>query len=343
MGGGWRAFFTAMEVSLSEITLVRRIGVGGFGEVWLALFMGEKWAVKRLQTVECRLPDEERAAMRREVAAMEMLRHTHVMTLMAYSLADDGMFLATEYMERGSLHDVLREGPSIDVRLEWARHIARGMNYLHYQKPPILHGDLKSANVLISAHNVARVADFGLSKAVSSTRSRESRRVSIQWAAPELFVDDTPRYTTACDTYSYGIVLWEIATGELPYAGLSAGVVAGRVAVGKRPPVPNDCHPLLHRLMTDAWSQIAADRPSFASIIERLDDAGGQFVCSERAQIVPDLYEPPKHHDMRANLIDSKSENIKSDGRKSDAPAAVESSLRYYTALSTINVRVPSI
>lgn len=83
-----------------------------------------------------------------------------------------------------------------------AEGAARGMNYLHFGKPPVLHRDLKSANILLDDSYNAKVADFGLSRLKAQERSMTGNCGTVQWMAPEILANES--YAEPADVYSYG-------------------------------------------------------------------------------------------------------------------------------------------
>ena len=122
-----------------------------------------------------------------------------------------------EYMERGSLSDVLNDKAiplSAALRSRMALEAARGMLYLHTLKPPVLHRDLKSPNLLVDHQYRVKIADFGLSRfRVEYTMTFCG---SPKWTAPEVL--NGLSYDTAADVWSYGVVVWELLTRQVPYA-----------------------------------------------------------------------------------------------------------------------------
>ena len=94
--------------------------------------------------------------------------------------------------------------------------IARGIKYLHEHKPPVIHRDCKSSNILITSRGVAKIADFGLAKVKQSTRSMVRSLVgTVNWQAPELW-HAAPKYNHKVDTFSCGLVFWEILQWHNP-------------------------------------------------------------------------------------------------------------------------------
>ena len=121
---------------------------------------------------------------------------------------------------------------------------------------------------MVSLDEVVKVGDFGLARDVYMTDSYKSTTrgpLPIRWMAPESMRDF--KYTSRSDVWSYGIVLWEIATlAEVPYQGLSNEEVLSHVKSGQHPTLPKDCSDDLGNLMLECWQTHPNARPTFLDI-----------------------------------------------------------------------------
>lgn len=223
--------------------------------------------------------------LQREVGLMVAMRHPNVILFMG--LCPDPPCVVTEYCSRGSLYDVLRrarEDSKIGDELKWSRRLgmaldaAKGMLYLHSHKPPIIHRDLKSPNLLVDRHWRVKVTDFNLSR-LSETVSTVASSVvadNPRWHAPEIIRNH--RFSAAGDVYAFGIVLWELATWELPFDGMSPFQII--LAVGEKGMRPELEHGPRGggfngyedyvALMEACWAQNPEERPAFEHIIASL-------------------------------------------------------------------------
>ena len=148
---------------------------------------------------------------------------------------------------------------------------ARGMAYLHSGNPPVLHRDLKSANLLLDESYTTKVCDFGLSRLKAQARSMTGNCGTVQWMAPEVLANRD--YDEKADVYSYGIIVWELLSRECPYEGMTAIQCALAVLNrDKRPEIPKWCPPGLHALIKACVKKEPSERPTFVEIIQMLDE-----------------------------------------------------------------------
>ncbi|KAJ6414656.1 hypothetical protein OIU84_003622 [Salix udensis] len=150
---------------------------------------------------------------------------------------------------------------------------AFGMEYLHLKD--IIHFDLKCDNLLVNLRDpqrpICKVGDFGLSKIKRNTLVSGGVRGTLPWMAPELLDGNSNRVSEKVDVFSFGIVMWEILTGEEPYANMQFGaIIGGIVSNTLRPPLPEHCDTGWRTLMEECWASHPEARPSFTEITDRL-------------------------------------------------------------------------
>lgn len=156
--------------------------------------------------------------------------------------------------------------------LNWAKDISLGVNYLHREAPcKVIHRDLKSKNVVISRDNYTlKLCDFGASRYLAQTATM-TLVGTFPWMAPELI--QGLKSNELCDTYSFGVLLWEMLTREVPFRGMEGFQVAWMVVEKKqRPPIPESTPEPLRQLISNCWDQDPKNRNDFLTIIQSLDD-----------------------------------------------------------------------
>ncbi|EXC20887.1 LRR receptor-like serine/threonine-protein kinase ERL1 [Morus notabilis] len=155
-----------------------------------------------------------------ELETIGSIRHRNIVSLHGYSLSLFGNLLFYDYMENGSLWDLLH-GPSKKVKLDWETRLriavgaAQGLSYLHHDcNPRIIHRDVKSSNILLDENFEAHLSDFGIAKSIPTAKTHASTYVlgTIGYIDPEYA--RTSRLNEKSDVYSFGIVLLELLTGK---------------------------------------------------------------------------------------------------------------------------------
>lgn len=265
------------EINFNDLDIKEVIGAGGFGKVYRGFLNGEEVAVKA-----ARQGNGEDIATIQESVIQEgkffcLLKHRNIVCLKGVCLVPPDLCLVMEYARGGPLNRVLA-GRKIrpSVLVDWAIQIADGMNYLHNGAPVrLIHRDLKSSNVLIAEpiegddlqHKTLKITDFGLAREVYTT-TRMSAAGTYAWMAPEVIKNST--FSKASDVWSYGVVLWELLTGETPYKNIEPLSIAYGVAVNRLTlPIPKTCPLPWRKLMEDCWASDSHSRPSFEMILDR--------------------------------------------------------------------------
>nr|AAT57904.1 putative PTI1-like kinase [Zea mays] len=201
------------------------IGEGSYARVYFGVLKdGTKSAVKKLDS--SKQPDQEFLV---QVSAVSRLKHENVVQLVGYCAEGSTRVLAYEYATRGSLHDILHgkkgvKGAQPGPVLSWMQRAriavcaARGLEFLHEKADPrVVHRDIKSSNILLFDHDVAKIGDFDISNQAPDMAARlHSTRVlgTFGYHAPEYAM--TGQLSTKSDVYSFGVVLLELLTGRKP-------------------------------------------------------------------------------------------------------------------------------
>lgn len=267
-----------LEIDFSELCLEEVIGAGGFGKVYKGVWKGEEVAVKAARQD----PDEDISAtaenVRQEARLFWMLQHRNIIALRGVCLREPNLCLVMEYARGGGLNRALA-GKKVPPRVlvNWAVQIATGMDYLHNQTfVPIIHRDLKSSNILILepierddlTGKTLKITDFGLAREWHRT-TKMSAAGTYAWMAPEVI--KLSLFSKSSDVWSFGVLLWELLTGEVPYREIDALAVAYGVAMNKLTlPIPSTCPEPFVQLLGECWCSNPHARPSFGSILKRL-------------------------------------------------------------------------
>uniref|UniRef100_UPI00398EC214 ankyrin repeat and protein kinase domain-containing protein 1 n=1 Tax=Pristiophorus japonicus TaxID=55135 RepID=UPI00398EC214 len=209
-----------------------------------------------------------------EVAQMLKVNFKYILPI--YGICTRPAGIVMEYMENGSLDKLLvRYTLTWPMKFRIIHEIAMGMNFLHSITPPLLHLDLKPANILVDEKLHIKIADFGLSKwedYLSSTEQidRSAVRGTVSYMPPEL--SNRPSGVKH-DVYSFSIVMWEILTQQKSYAGTNIMAVFVKVGAGERPCLklipencPQECAQMVD-LMQRCWDQEPKRRPAFSEIV----------------------------------------------------------------------------
>ncbi|XP_054812013.1 uncharacterized protein LOC129313126 isoform X2 [Prosopis cineraria] len=273
---------TFQFIKNEDLEELKELGSGTFGTVYHGKWRGTDVAIKRIKK-SCftgRSSEQERLTLEfwREADILSKLHHPNVVAF--YGVVQDGpggtMATVTEFMVDGSLrHVLLRKDRYLDrrKRLIIAMDAAFGMEYLHSKN--IVHFDLKCDNLLVNMKDplrpICKVGDFGLSKIKRNTLVSGGVRGTLPWMAPELLNGSSNKVSEKVDVFSFGIVLWEILTGEEPYANMHYGAIIGGIVNNTlRPTIPSNCDLEWRTLMEQCWAPNPAARPSFSEITSRL-------------------------------------------------------------------------
>ncbi|XP_067884578.1 mitogen-activated protein kinase kinase kinase 12 [Heterodontus francisci] len=254
------------EVPFEEISDLQWVGSGAQGAVFLGKFHGEEVAVKKV-----------RDRKETEIKHLRKLKHPNIITFKGVCTQAPCYCIIMEYCAQGQLYEVLRAGRKVAPTLlvEWSMGIAGGMNYLHLHK--IIHRDLKSPNMLITYDDLVKISDFGTSKELNDKSTKMSFAGTVAWMAPEVIRNEP--VSEKVDIWSFGVVLWELLTGEIPYKDVdSSAIIWGVGSNSLHLPVPSSCPDGFKLLLTQCWNGKPRNRPSFRQILLHLDIASADVL-----------------------------------------------------------------
>uniref|UniRef100_A0A8D0B862 Mitogen-activated protein kinase kinase kinase n=1 Tax=Salvator merianae TaxID=96440 RepID=A0A8D0B862_SALMN len=256
------------EVPFEEIMDLQWVGSGAQGAVFLGRFHGEEVAVKKVRDLK-----------ETDIKHLRKLKHPNIITFKGVCTQAPCYCIIMEFCAQGQLYEVLRAGRKVTPSLlvDWSMGIAGGMNYLHLHK--IIHRDLKSPNMLITYDDVVKISDFGTSKELSDKSTKMSFAGTVAWMAPEVIRNEP--VSEKVDIWSFGVVLWELLTGEIPYKDVdSSAIIWGVGSNSLHLPVPTSCPDGFKILLRQCWNSKPRNRPSFRQILLHLDIASADVLST---------------------------------------------------------------
>ncbi|XP_021726458.1 serine/threonine-protein kinase HT1-like [Chenopodium quinoa] len=286
---GWAKYFdhgggkvTSVEaaddymVDLSQLFLGLRFAHGAHSRLYHGIYKDEPVAVKII-----RVPDDDENGnlasrlekqFNREVSLLSRLHHPNVIKFVAACRQPPVFCIVAEYLSEGSLrsylHKLENETLPLQKLIPVALNIARGMDYVHSQG--VIHRDLKPENVLIDQSFRMKIADFGIACEEVHCDPFADDPGTYRWMAPEM-IRHKP-YGRKVDVYSFGLMLWEMVSGNIPYEDMTP-IQAAYAVVNKnlRPAFPKSCPPAMRALIEQCWSAQPEKRPEFWQVVKVLE------------------------------------------------------------------------
>ncbi|XP_078173779.1 serine/threonine-protein kinase STY46-like isoform X2 [Carex rostrata] len=256
------------EIDTNLLKMGNKVASGSYGDLYRGTYCSQDVAIKVLK------PERVNTDMQREFAQevyiMRKVRHKNVVQFIGACTKPPSLCIVTEFMAGGSVYDYLHKRRGVfkpPALLRLAIDVSKGMNYLHQNN--IIHRDLKTANLLMDENEVVKVADFGVARVKVQSGVMTAETGTYRWMAPEV-IEHKP-YDHKADVFSFGIMLWELLTGKVPYEYLTPLQAAvGVVQKGLRPTMPKNANPKLAALIERCWQQDSTERPDFSEILEIL-------------------------------------------------------------------------
>ncbi|KAH8106898.1 hypothetical protein BXZ70DRAFT_915537 [Cristinia sonorae] len=268
------------EIPPEKITKLEKIGSGGFKDVFVGKFKGRRVAIAEFRGQLSNMDIK-------ELKLLGDFNHPNIVRFLGVSIPENTretpVMIVSELCSNGDLFDYIRNvaPPTLYRALSMMLDIARGIAYLHNLKPPVIHRDCKSSNILITSKGVAKITDFGLAKVKQSTRSMMRSLVgTVNWQAPELW-HAAPKYNHKVDTFSCGLVFWEILqwhnpSKKFPWEGMNEHAIYDIVGAKRQRPsvagLRKQWCPEIVDLIERMWKHDHHDRPEMNEVVEILEE-----------------------------------------------------------------------
>ena len=283
-----------IDYNYASLEVVSELGEGAFGRVFKARAPGIKrgdYVLPEFVAVKTLKEEAEYEAVEefcKEVKVCVQFEHENVIRLLAVCTTIAQKCMIFEFMDLGNLGELLRlsdpDSPSYpgsnsqqilitaDMFLSIVLQVANGLNYL--AKLKFVHRDIATRNCLMDSKLTVKIADFGMSREVSSMdyyRIGSSKAcLPVRWMPPEALMYG--KFTLKSDVWSYGVLMWEVYSyGHQPHTGVSNYEVIDRIKEGRLLECPTHCPPAIFDIMKSCWTRSPAKRATMDTIWSRLN------------------------------------------------------------------------
>ncbi|CAK9818713.1 ALK tyrosine kinase receptor [Anthophora plagiata] len=272
------------QIPRDYITLVKPLGQGAFGEVFQGIYKyrrNEEHPVA-VKTIPSSSRPQTETDFMMEALIMSKFNHPNIVHFIGVSFDKNPKYIVLELLAGGNLKNFLREErPRADRSTSLTMldlimcgyDVANGCKYM--EEARFIHRDIAARNCLLTCKGpgrIVKIADFGMAKDIYRSdyyRKGGKAMLPIKWMPPESFLDGI--FTTKTDVWAFGVLLWEIMSfGYIPYTGCTNREAMAMVTSGGRLEKPAGCPDPIYGIMTRCWHPRPEDRPSFATIVERI-------------------------------------------------------------------------
>ncbi|KAG6384408.1 hypothetical protein SASPL_155778 [Salvia splendens] len=260
--GRWFLNYDAVEIG-------DQAGPGTFKGV----YKGKKVRIEKLKG--CDKGNAYEFECRKDLLELMTCGHKNILQFHGVCVDDNhGLCIVTKLMEGGTAHDLIMKSKKIQIKeiIRIVSDVAEGIKFMNDHG--IAYRDLNTQRILLDKRGNACLGDMGIVSACKSVgEAMEYETDGYRWLAPEIIAGDPENVTETwmSNAYSFGMVIWEMVTGEIAYSAYSPVQAAvGIAACGLRPDIPDSCPQLLRSLMLKCWNNCPSKRPQFSDIISTL-------------------------------------------------------------------------
>ncbi|XP_057772492.1 uncharacterized protein LOC130992047 [Salvia miltiorrhiza] len=260
--GRWFLNYDAVEIG-------DQVGLSTFKGV----YKGKKVGIEKLKG--CDKGNAYEFECRKDLLELMTCGHKNILQFHGVCVDENhGLCIVTKLMEGGTVHDLIMKSKKIQIKeiLRIVTDVAEGIKFMNDHG--IAYRDLNTQRILLDKRGNACLGDMGIVSACKSVgEAMEYETDGYRWLAPEIISGDPENVTETwmSNAYSFGMIIWEMVTGEIAYSAYSPVQAAvGIAACGLRPDIPDSCPQLLRSLMVKCWNNCPSKRPQFSDIISTL-------------------------------------------------------------------------
>ena len=244
--------------------LLRQLGSGSFGDVWLAhnMLADIDVAIKFYGTLDEKGIED----FRNEFKIAYRLRHPNLLNINHFDVYENCPYLVMPYCAHGSVNRQIGQMPEQEI-LKFVLDVSGGLAFLHSQQPPVVHQDIKPDNILVTSDGRYVISDFGISRTFRTKMSRTNNSSSsgtIAYMGPERF-SEKPMIVLASDIWAFGMTLYEVMTGDVLWEGMGGCVQLNGARI---PAISRRFSPELANLVTSCLAAETWNRPTATQINE---------------------------------------------------------------------------
>ncbi|KAL0458476.1 UNVERIFIED_CONTAM: Serine/threonine-protein kinase STY8 [Sesamum latifolium] len=256
-------------LSYDSVEIVDQIGPSTFKGV----YKGKRVGIEKLKG--CDKGNAYEFELRRDLLELMTCGHKNILQFHGVCVDENhGLCIVTKLMEGGSVHELIMKNKKLQTKeiLRIVTDVAEGIKFMNDHGVP--YRDLNTQRILLDKRGNACLGDMGIVAACKSVgEAMEYETDGYRWLAPEIISGDPENVTETwmSNAYSFGMIIWEMVTGEIAYSAYSPVQAAvGIAACGLRPDIPESCPQILRSLMIKCWNNSPSKRPQFSEILSTL-------------------------------------------------------------------------